>query len=404
MKNEGKTPNITEGYRHSCFAFISAIDTTSRLYKAIHYNRLLEGIREYFTTWTSVKILTVSDCISNIVAEFVPKDYFNGLDKDQKRTLLRTILISSIREFTKAVVQEYIGLIIDNHNDKANIDVLKEKMNDILFLERDKIFYKFLESSTGKNTELIDKNLALKLQQDLKRTTKENVELRNKVEELTKLSAYRTIQLTKLLDQYKSLSKERDTLKEELSITKEKVSSLSMHSMTNIDNVEDDDEPLVDYTLDVDFDNKYQSTMTSVMDNAIHTNANANANTNTMNNNTGTKNTNTNNPISKVNNQSSQNTIPIQPSKTMKVEIPEPSAPPLEVAEEPVKPKRRRKTELSNEAMDDVIKKYTKKSKQQEEEKAPEDSLEDKIKSANQTTRNLFKTRMGDEPKITDIY
>jgi hypothetical protein len=179
MKNDKMTPvtSVTEGYKHAVLAFISAIDSKSKTYKAKHYNQLLVGINEFFTTWTSFGTLSLSDCINKIVVEFIPVDYYGGLSKDQKRATLRSIITSSIKEFSRIVIKEFIGPIIDNHEEQANIEVLKERMVDLLIMEREKMYHAFLASTSGKKNETIDKSIAVRMQKEIKKLTKEKSEL-----------------------------------------------------------------------------------------------------------------------------------------------------------------------------------------------------------------------------------
>ena len=157
LKNSRKFASITEGYKHSVINFLSNIDKDAKRYKPAYYMKLLEGIKGYFTTWTSFSTLTTNDCVNMITREFVPIDYYDALDRDQKYNILRTILISSIKEFTKAIIHEFLSIIIDNHDDPASIDLLNEKIIDLLIMEREKIYYKFIVSNTGKKSEVVDK-------------------------------------------------------------------------------------------------------------------------------------------------------------------------------------------------------------------------------------------------------
>ena len=86
--------------------------------------------------WTSFSALTISDCINKITKEFVPTDYYNSLDMDQKRNILRAILTNAIKDFSKIIANDYIMLIIDKHDDIDNVNLLKDKIIDCLFIQR----------------------------------------------------------------------------------------------------------------------------------------------------------------------------------------------------------------------------------------------------------------------------
>ena len=205
MKNDSTNPvtSITEGYKHCVLAFLSAIDNKSKTYKARHYSQLLTGINEYFATWTSFATLTLADCVSKIVVEFVPSDYFESLNKDQLRNILRMVLTSSIREFSKVVIVNHLNGIIDNHKEPANIAVLKERMVDILIMEREGFYNKFLNQSAGKKTQTVDKNIAVKMQNEIKHLIKENKELKKRLEKAEKENVARVDQVKQVVHKYK---------------------------------------------------------------------------------------------------------------------------------------------------------------------------------------------------------
>lgn len=235
FKNSGKTPSITEGYKHAVFAFLSAIKPVSKSYKPKHYTQILTGINEYFITFTSFQTLTISDCINKIMKEFIPNDYYDSFTKDQKRNMLRTILTNCIEQFTKVVIQEYLINIIDNHEEIANIEALKEKMTDLLILERQTLYHKFLDSHLSKNNEMVDRSIAVKMQQEIKTLVKEKSILTKENADNKKLIELRKNQLSELLDKYKELFRRYKEVKEELIIIKQSTNRLPV--LDYVDNI-----------------------------------------------------------------------------------------------------------------------------------------------------------------------
>lgn len=222
FKTDGRVASVTEGYRHATFAFLTALDNKAKGYKPEHYNKLIQGINEYFLFWTVYSSLTLSECINKIVREFVPADYFASLDKEQKRNILRSVLIESIREFTRIVIGEFLGAIIDNHDEPANVEALKEKIVDTFIMQREAMFHKFLDCRAGgKPDEKVDKKFVDKLRAEIIRLNQQNQELINSNkglnEQLTtvKSSAEEVVRRFKLLkNKYDSVIKECRTSKE----------------------------------------------------------------------------------------------------------------------------------------------------------------------------------------------
>ncbi len=227
LKNQGKVPSITEGYKHATFAFVSALDNKFKgSYRAEHYNNLLREINKYFIHWTSYNSLTLSECIDKIVREFIPEDYYKSLDKDQKRNILRLILINTIKEFTKIIVVEHLGAIIDNHEEQANADILKERIIDLFILEREKMFHKFLENNSGEENEKVDKKFAEKMRTEITKLHEERNNMSRLLQEQNKELDMRKEQLSKVLAKYRKLEMAYRTLQAENKADKEKISDL----------------------------------------------------------------------------------------------------------------------------------------------------------------------------------
>lgn len=253
MKNDGKVPTITEGYRHASFAFLSAIDKQSKtMYKVEHYNQLLKGINEYFHTWTHHSTLTLSECIDSIVREFVPDDYYASLDKDQKRNILRTILINVIRAFTKVVVTEYIVSIIDNHEELANIEALKDCLVDLFIAEREAMFHKFIDSH-GKD-EKIDKKFAEKMRKTILDLNADMTRLKKENDDLINEAKMRKDQMLKLVAKYRRLEQMLNTANDEIRELRTKEQNLNKELTStkrliqfqhNIESESDDEEPTI---------------------------------------------------------------------------------------------------------------------------------------------------------------
>jgi outer membrane biosynthesis protein TonB len=242
-KSKGDVPTITEGYRHATFAFLSGLDHHAKAsYKAQHYKQLLIGINEYFKTWTSFNTLTVSDCIEKIVREFVPDDYFKSLDKDQKTDVLRMVLTGALREFTKVVVEEFLHPIIDNHDDEANIEALKERVIDIFIAERERMFHKFLASHFPASDEVVDKKFAERMREEINKLNTEKSELLQVVNKQQEELDVRKDQLAKVVARYRKLEGAYKRVVEECKLGRDSIATLE----AQIQEVESQPRPKLD--------------------------------------------------------------------------------------------------------------------------------------------------------------
>lgn len=240
MKDEGKTPTITEGYRTCCLLFAKSFDDKSPKYRKKQYFRVIEGIKEFFTTYTSMSTLTVGECIHKITSELVPEQFIKDLDNDKKSIIVRKCLVDGIMEFTKLVVVDFIKSIIDCHDDTTNIEALKDRMTDILLLEREKTQQMFL--SSGK-VSTVDRSLAIKLQNDLKRMAQLNHEMMTKLNETQRLLDARTKQVQDLLEKTKKAYNKYNGLKAEFDAMKEHNDNRIHVGEVNMDSREQYNEP-----------------------------------------------------------------------------------------------------------------------------------------------------------------
>lgn len=227
FKTDGKAASKTEGYRHATFAFLSALDNKAKGYRPENYNKLLQGIYEYFVFWTQFSSMTVSECIDKIVREFVPADYFASLAKEQKRNILRQILIESIREFTKIVIGEFLGAIIDNHDETANVEALKEKMVDVFIVQRETMFHKFIDCrSGGKPDEKVDKRFLDKLRNEVMRLNDLTQSMAQENKHLTEKLAAVQLSAGEVIQRFKKLKMRYDAITQEYTIGKNKINAL----------------------------------------------------------------------------------------------------------------------------------------------------------------------------------
>jgi outer membrane biosynthesis protein TonB len=226
-KNAGKVPSVTEGYKHTVAMFVSAMNGSSKKDKTKYYEDVLNGIKEYFTLYTSFSTLTISDCINKITHEFIPSDYFKELSKDQQRSILKNSLNNIIREFSKRVIKDFIKQIIDNHDESANIDLLKECIVDLLINEREHYYHRFLDSTGGKHAETVDKSFAIRMQQEIKKISTEKIQLINALTECKNQNNEHVKHIKQLIHKYKTLESKFNLLKSE---TDAKIRRLSQQS------------------------------------------------------------------------------------------------------------------------------------------------------------------------------
>lgn len=147
LHTSGKVDSITDGYKHSVNAYLKSLDNPKL------YRKTIVGIHRYYSATTRFTTITFSDCVDEIVKQFVPPDFFSSTSHKQKDGILRKVLVSAIRQFSADVLcSQLLGAIIDNHKSKNLIRIMQNKMVEALMFEREKLFRDFF-AETAKSTQ-----------------------------------------------------------------------------------------------------------------------------------------------------------------------------------------------------------------------------------------------------------
>ena len=182
-KHSTEVKSITDGYRHVVGRFLSVIDMKQKTtYDKKLYHKLLMEINGYFTTNTKFSSFTVSESIAFIIKEFLPPDMFKGLTADQKKIVMRKILVTTTQNFAIKVCDEYLSHVIDKRDIAENVDLLKEEMTGILSLQREDYYQGWLDAQANrKRSEKVNVTLVKRIQKDLQACIKENRALKSAI-------------------------------------------------------------------------------------------------------------------------------------------------------------------------------------------------------------------------------
>jgi hypothetical protein len=172
LKEQGRSESITRGFQLRMYAFVKSLDAKAKNYKPERFIDFLEGINRYFQVYTVYETLSISDCINKIVHELVPQDFYDQLGKDQKRDILYSAMFSCINKFATTIAQEYCGLVVDEHDNVENIEILKELAVDLLIKERHEMYKKFITTATSntqnkKSVDAVDQQIVRQMRHDL---------------------------------------------------------------------------------------------------------------------------------------------------------------------------------------------------------------------------------------------
>ncbi len=206
---------IAEAYRCALDTYISASNTPK------FYSDMLTNLFHFVRHSTVFNNIEYTECISMYASFFVPSMYVASMTSDQKLNILTMVLGNTLREFVAKVKRQYIGFIIDNHNDPANIEILQDAILEILLRQRSQSYDRFIQSQRKPvdAPKTINQKSLVKLSTAFKKSIakknsleKSNAALRKKNEQLTKHFE----ELKKMLLQQIAGQKEQNRVIEEL--------------------------------------------------------------------------------------------------------------------------------------------------------------------------------------------
>lgn len=227
LKLQSSDKSTTDIYKSLLIAYA---DFTTR---DEFFKQAVKGIHAYVISNTNLIDITHKECVEFVVKEFIPEKLYDSLRENQKNKLFHDIMISTIKQFISKLLSNYIKLIVDNRNqsNSANSTILQNEFIDIICIEKDKIYAKFLNPKNSQTISLeIHKskiNSIIKIIESkdltinkLKEANKKSVEviqklqeeLKKKIQEIKNLEL-NNIKNTHIRDSYSPFSKNNDNKK-----------------------------------------------------------------------------------------------------------------------------------------------------------------------------------------------
>jgi len=160
LKNQTTSKSTTDTYKELLVAY-SEFTNSNEFFK-----QAVKGIHNYVVTNTNQIDMTHKECIDFIVGEFVPKGIFSSMRDVHKNKLLHEALASVVKQFITKLISNYLRVIIDNRN-SSNIVIMQNEFLDIICIEKDKVYSKFI--SNNKQSETISIEIYKKKLSEIKR-------------------------------------------------------------------------------------------------------------------------------------------------------------------------------------------------------------------------------------------
>jgi hypothetical protein len=189
--------SITDAYKSNIINYLRGVKNDTNLYKHV-----VKQLCEYFSSATRYSTITFGEFEDKTVRCFIPHEYFNDLTERDKDSILNVIVLRIVEDFSiKVIKQEYLKMIIDDHSNRGNIEVLKNVIIDIMVLIRESYFERFMKKivDNGRSDrDKVDVELVHKANKALVEELKTRVKLESEINSaknvisglLTKLKTY----------------------------------------------------------------------------------------------------------------------------------------------------------------------------------------------------------------------
>lgn len=209
-----KTGNsLTECYKISIINYLKESSSPQG------YKMLLNTLHHYTRLTTIHKNISLGDCLDLYIHCFVPQMYVTSLNEQQKHDVLSLIFRTTIEKFCKEILTEHLHMIIDEHMDPSNAEILQDTVLKILWYQRESSHQKFIDSQKkpNKSTKVVSKgiknNAIIKLTESYKKSVEECVSLKRKNNRLEKKFKELQQMFLNHLNIFKNMQVELDELK-----------------------------------------------------------------------------------------------------------------------------------------------------------------------------------------------
>lgn len=207
MHSLGNSSSITDAYVNVVNQYLSTLDNNTG------YKKSIQSLHTYCLDHTAYTGMSFSDWIKEIVKQFVPTDYYNIMTNDQQDTMLRSVIVNSLRQYSKELIgsTELLNNVIMRlpENKMKTITSLHSIMVKNLLAGRQTLFQAVYAASIKTNSK--EPDTAIK--SELADLLKNNIELKHKLTKTQKLIDKQKKIIDSQKDALRRLSNEYSVLK-----------------------------------------------------------------------------------------------------------------------------------------------------------------------------------------------
>lgn len=232
--------SLTDIYKQILSTYLDFVN------KPEFFKQIVKGIHAFCISTTKFTTMTHKECIEFMVHEFIPQKLWASLRESQKNKLFHETISKCISIFTEKITREYLHIIIDNHDQDGNITILQDVFLQIILLEKDNIYSKFLNpTSTNISIDVFKKKIN-DILKDKAILHKKINRFESIVEELKKLNLKNITTIQNQTNEISSLKNEIQNLSDIISKLQEKNKQLRKSSHITSTHVNNNDNNILE--------------------------------------------------------------------------------------------------------------------------------------------------------------
>lgn len=234
IKLSNKNLSITDAYKNTLVSYLEFIK------KPKCFKQIIHGIHIYCISNTKYTTMSHKDCVEFMILEFIPQKLRESLREEQKNKLFHETIISCTTLFIKKIISTHLSMIIDNHSVENNIIILQNVFLEIILLEKDKIYAKFLNPKFDDETISLSifKSKLTDILNDKKELLNKNNNLVKKINMFKEVIDKSNSVIVELQTKNKSMYLETKTLKNTINDLKHDIEKLKQKPVTQVQVIE----------------------------------------------------------------------------------------------------------------------------------------------------------------------
>lgn len=192
LKVSSKIQSLTEGYRQALLLYFR------NLKKPENFRKCIQGIHQLFIETPGFSNMMLRQCVFYIASQFSPKQDFDGFTEKQKQAVARKVIINVNSAFITHVLEQRLGMVIDNRKQKNSVVILKDELINLFLLERERLLNEYYGVVLGAGKGTVSKNMADSLKNMVRDAVKDKVIAERKAKKYYELAQEYKNKLDKL--------------------------------------------------------------------------------------------------------------------------------------------------------------------------------------------------------------